>query len=75
MVRCDECGIPCCDFCIYAVHEEFELNERVVIGGPIGCNLHKDEKHQNIAEGCGYCDDFHCFRAEKINKNLCILPS
>ena len=58
MRKCREDCIPCCDFCIHAEHEKFEDN---IIGGPIGCNLHKDQEHQDIAEGCGHCNDFHCF--------------
>lgn len=33
----------------------------------IGCGLHDDQEHQDIAEGCGYCPDFHCFRANEDN--------
>ena len=57
---CDDC-VVCCDFCINAIHEVFESNGREITGGPIGCGLHKDKMHQDIAEACGYCEDFHCF--------------
>lgn len=32
---------------------------------PIAWNLHMDELHQMIAEDCGRCNDFHCFRAKE----------
>lgn len=65
VILCNEDCVPCCDFCIYAIHEEWndERGEHH-IGGPIGCRLHTDQEHQDIAEGCGYCDDYHCFRAK-----------
>ena len=28
--------------------------------GSKGCSLHPDEKHQEIAVACGYCDNFIC---------------
>lgn len=64
MVLCSDNCIPCCDFCIHVVHDEFVYPDGsdIITGGPIGCTLHPDKKHQEIAEGCGYCDDFHCFR-------------
>lgn len=68
MVRCSEnfwdC-IPCCDFCIHAKHEEWDDEKGHHIGGPEGCLLHSDKKHQDIAKGCGYCEDFQCFNADK----------
>jgi hypothetical protein len=33
--------------------------------GPIGCNLHQDEEHQEIAFYCGSCEDFYCFLAKE----------
>jgi hypothetical protein len=69
MVKCDESCIPCCDFCKYAVHETF-FDEELggdIYGGPIHCELHPDEKHDAICESCGFCDDFHCFRATMEN--------
>ena len=39
----------------------------IVRGGPVGCGLHDDERHQDIAESCGCCPDFHCFRADEDN--------
>ena len=59
MKKCGTDCIPCCDFCINAEHEVFEIGT----GGPIGCFLHLDAEHQKIAEGCGHCEDFYCFRA------------
>ena len=65
MIKCGDDCIICCDFCIHAIHEIFESNGRTVTGGPIGCMFHADQEHQNIAENCGYCDDFHCFLAQQ----------
>lgn len=70
MTTCQEFCIPCCDFCIHAYHEYFEdpegyLAGRYIRGGPLGCIIHYDEAHQRIAQHCGYCQDFYCFRAFK----------
>ena len=64
MIKCNDDCMPCCDFCIHAIHEEFEYNGDTIIGGPMGCSLYNDDKHRDIAESCGSCDDFHCFLAE-----------
>lgn len=60
MILCNDYCTPCCDFCIHVVHEELWDN---TVGGPIGCTLHEDQWHQDIAQNCGYCDDFCCFGA------------
>ena len=61
----DHCSV-CCDYCIHAYHEYFEEPDGYlngyIRGGPIGCIIHYDETHQRIAQHCGYCDDFYCFR-------------
>lgn len=62
MKLCKYNCIPCCDFCIYATHEELEYKEKIIKGGPDGCILHKDQQ-------IGYCLDFHCFRADEEDKN------
>jgi hypothetical protein len=61
MILCNKDCIPCCDFCIYAIHDKFIENGIEITGGPIGCNKHNDKEHQEIAESCGSCPDFHCF--------------
>lgn len=62
MILCSIGCTPCCDYCKYAIHEEWDDNSLGhIVGGPIGCDLHKDQKHQDIAEGDGCCNDFHCF--------------
>ena len=63
MILCNEGCIPCCDFCLYVRHEFIPVDDKIVVGGPIGCLKHKDIEHQEIAEGCGYCDDYHCINA------------
>ena len=73
MIGCNEECIKnaCCDVCIHAKHEEWieipkdGYEPQRVIGGPIGCNLHKELKYQLIAEDCGICEDFHCMVAKK----------
>ena len=60
MILCNEDYIPCCNFCIHKINGNLEVDGT---DGPIGCKLHEDKEHQEIAEWCGYCDDFHCFRA------------
>ena len=70
MIGCsEEClRLACCDFCIYVHHEFFfDKDGDIVRGGPVGCGLHDDERHQDIAESCGHCPDFHCFRADEDN--------
>ena len=69
MIKCNEVCVPCCDFCIYAVHEMFEDEELggTIYGGPVHCELHPDKEHDRICESCGSCDDFHCFRATMEN--------
>lgn len=64
MVLCNENCIPCCDFCIHAIHKIGEVNGEIVKFAPIGCRLHTDEEHQDIADSCGYCEDFYCFMVE-----------
>ena len=64
MVLCGKDCIPCCDFCIHVIHESGEVNGKMVSLGPIGCGLHTDNEHQNIAASCYYCDDFHCCNAK-----------
>ena len=75
MIGCsEEClRLACCDFCIYVKHKYFfkknkdgELHK--INSGPIGCNLHQDKEHQEIAKGCGYCSDFHCAMATEQNQ-------
>ena len=64
MILCNDDCIPCCDFCIHVIQHMEEINGKMVGLGPIGCKLHNDEEHQDLAVWCSYCDDFHCFRAE-----------
>ena len=68
MILCSKTCMPCCDFCIHAIHEEWMEGDKKITGGPIGCKEHKDEEHQKIAEDCGYCPDFHCFNANEENQ-------
>lgn len=43
-------------FCKYMIPDI----ENSINFGPKGCSLHPDEEHQEIADACGYCDDFVC---------------
>jgi len=70
MILCNDNCIPCCDFCTYAIHEEFKIDGEIIKGGPIGCSLYPDKKHEDIAVGCGYCNDFHCFNVKERNENI-----
>lgn len=55
---------------LVAIFAFIGMHERVVVGGkmvdaePVGCFKHPDVEHQEIAESCGYCDDFHCFNVK-----------
>lgn len=62
MFLCSADCIPCCDFCIHATHKMGEVNGKMVKLAVIGCGLHNDQEHQDIAVSCYYCDDYHCFR-------------
>jgi len=62
MILCGDGCIKCCDFCIYAKHELLFIDDQITTGGPIGCSLYADQRHQDIAKACGCCDDFHCLR-------------
>ena len=70
MIGCsEEClRLACCDFCIYVIYNTIYDEVGSIVGiEPIGCSLHDDERHQDIAESCGYYSDFHCFRADEDN--------
>ena len=56
----DDC-VACCDFCKHVIYGSLEVDGTT---GPVACSLHQDEEHRQIAEDCGFCDDFYCFRAE-----------
>lgn len=55
MYICDDpvCD-PCCDFCLFCVHDER--------GVPIRC---KNDNTKDFYDGIGYCDDFKCALHEK----------
>lgn len=56
----EECKLTaCCDFCVHVIYND---GERF---GPTNCGLHLDAEHQEIAEYCGVCSDFHCCLANK----------
>ena len=64
------CCTPCCDFCIHVIHGTCDITDKYgnikkINGGPIGCNLHKEEKYQIEAKTCGWCEDFDCFQNYK----------
>lgn len=62
---CSDCT-PCCDFCRYAIHDEWiDEDGTKITGGPIGCSFWDDTKHQLLAEMCLYCEDFHCKNAKE----------
>lgn len=63
MILCGKDCTPCCDFCTHVKRGTMVVDGKRVPGGPIGCKLHKDKEHQDIAATCGYCDDFHCFQS------------
>jgi hypothetical protein len=61
MIKCSEDCLPCCDFCVYAIHDTYiKDGKKVITGGPTGCYKHLDPEHQEIAEDDAYCEDFHC---------------
>ena len=68
MVLCGDGCVSCCDFCIHVKHNKIIVDEMECTGGPIGCLLHKDQEHQDVAYGCVYCEYYHCFNAA-IEKN------
>ena len=58
MVKCNDRCVPCCDFCIYVIHDEFEYDNEIISGEPIGCMLHTNSEFTG-----SYCNDFHCFNS------------
>lgn len=64
MILCNDDCIPCCDYCLYSMHERIPINGKMIDAGPVGCFKHDDAEHHNIARGCGYCEDFHCKNAK-----------
>ena len=65
MKLCGPGCYPCCDFCAFTVHERwFAEDGHLIRGGSIDCLRHHDQEHREIAEWCGSCEDFYCFRAE-----------
>jgi len=60
MILCNKDCIPCCDYCLYSMHELFPYNGKMINGAPVGCFKNEDAEHQKIAECCGYCEDFQC---------------
>ena len=70
MIGCsEEClRLACCDFCIYVAREPVYCSVGTIVDSvPSGCRLYEDAEHQEIAENCGHCPDFHCFRADEDN--------
>lgn len=65
MKLCSKSCLPNCDSCLYAIHECWldEKTREIVVGWPIGCNLHIEKYYQELAESCSYCKDFYCFQA------------
>lgn len=66
MILCSPDCIPCCDFCIHAIHWTEEINGKTIKMGVSGCGLHADKEHQDYAVSCYYCDDYHCFNANQV---------
>lgn len=64
MILCNKDCIPCCDYCIHAIHEHMHVNGKMVSACVSGCSKHTDDEHQTTAVGCGYCEDFHCKNAK-----------
>lgn len=63
MIFCGNNCEPCRDFCTHVKHGTVVVDGKRVTTGPVGCKLHKDKEHQDVAATCGYCDDFHCFQS------------
>lgn len=83
MTKCSSGCTPCCDFCKHVIRETWEDKETGIWyeDGPIGCKLHSDKHHQELAEACSYCNDYHCslakdfpiyviYMMEKINEEM-----
>lgn len=65
MRKCSEECSPCCDYCKYVVHAEFEVENNKVLDIPIFCKLHLDKEHTRLVRRCSYCEDFWCMNAEE----------
>ena len=64
---CKHC-YPHCDFCIYSECSYLELNKERVHVSVDGCKLHLDNHHQWLAKNLEYCEDFHCYKVDKDQK-------
>ena len=64
MITCGKECYPCCDFCIWAKHYYFIMNEKVIKSGVEGCKKHPEEHYQSMARSLGYCKDFHCCKVD-----------
>ena len=69
MKLCNEKCIPCCDYCLYCIHEPVLCNGKLTNGEPVGCCKYADTEHQKIAQGCGYCEDFYCLNVKEVKDN------
>ena len=79
MIKCGERCIPICNHCIYCINAEVTMdNGEKIKCEPIRCKL---PDHQ--VSDAGYCNDFHCFRAndqvlefaDKATLNGVLLPA
>ena len=71
MIKCSDICSPCCQHCIHAEYEDLEISGEHFTGEHFTgeaekCKLHPDDS----ISGDHWCDDFHCFRAEKQNRQL-----
>lgn len=67
MTLCGDGCIPCCDYCIYAIHDLWTDDMGVVYDqGACGCKKHLDPEHQEIVDARGHCEDFYCSRVRKV---------
>jgi hypothetical protein len=64
---CKHC-YPHCDFCVYAEYRYLELNKERIHVTVDGCKLHSEEHYQSLARNLEYCQDFHCYKVNKEQK-------
>ena len=69
MKLCSKHCKPCCDFCRYVIHAEFDAKDETgeyhhIISAPIGCTFSDDKFYQSTAQDNWYCEEFFCKNAE-----------
>ena len=56
---CKDC-YPDCIHCKHSIQDKTAKDGKYIHIAVIGCSLHSDQNHQELAKGRHYCRDFDC---------------